>query len=213
MKKPGLVVVISSPSGAGKTTICRRLIERNDDFEFSISATTRPPRTTEKNGVDYYFMSGKEFLEAKKQGKFIETAKYLDHRYGTPAGFVSKSLTGGKIVLLDIDIQGGKTIKRKLPGAVAIFVVPPGKKELAGRLKGRSTDSLQAIKNRTRTALKELKKWRSYDYLVVNDDLDCAVNKIEMIINVERLKTERVADKKFWKKSLAKLLGLSGTRR
>jgi guanylate kinase len=213
MIRPGLVVVISSPSGTGKTTICRELIKKHKDFQFSISATTRPPRKNERNGIDYYFMTPEEFQKAKKAGNFIESAKYLNHWYGTPIAPLNEKVARGKVVLLDIDIQGGRALKRKLPQSVAIFVVPPSLTELKRRLKGRLTENAESRNKRLKAAIKELKSWIKYDYLVVNDDLSLAVDEISMIINVERFKISRLADKRYWKKSLITLLGLAGTRR
>lgn len=208
MIKPGLTVVISSPSGTGKTTICRKLLEKHDDFQFSISATTRPSRGTERNGIDYYFMTDKEFNKNKKARNFIETAKYLSHWYGTPIKQLQETIASGKVVLLDIDVQGGKSIKKRMPDAVTIFIVPPSLTELKQRLKNRLTETTEAQKKRIQTATKELKYWTGYDYIMVNDDLNSAVEQISMIINTERLKTGRLANKQYWKKSLIKLLGL-----
>jgi len=213
MLRPGLAVVISSPSGTGKTTICLNLIKKHQDFQYSISATTRPPRKNERNGIDYYFLTSSEFLKAKKAGKFIESARYLDNWYGTPLEPLHNNIACGKVTLLDIDIQGGKSIKKQLPEAVAIFLIPPSLTELKKRLKKRRTENLETRKKRFDIAMTELKSWSSYDYVVVNDNLDTAVNEISMIINAERYKTTRLTDKMYWNKSLVKLLGLSGTGR
>jgi len=213
MLRPGLAVVISSPSGTGKTTICLNLIKKHQDFQYSISATTRPPRKNERNGIDYYFLTSSEFLKAKKAGKFIESARYLDNWYGTPLEPLHNNIARGKVTLLDIDIQGGKSIKKQLPEAVAIFLIPPSLTELKKRLKKRRTENLETRKKRFDIAMTELKSWSSYDYVVVNDNLDTAVNEISMIINAERYKTTRLTDKMYWNKSLVKLLGLSGTGR
>ncbi len=213
MLKPGLAVVISSPSGTGKTTICHKLVQKHSDFQYSVSATTRLPRKNERNGVDYYFMPPEKFQEDVKSGKFIESAKYLGHYYGTPLKPVRKSVSEGKVILLDIDIQGGRLINKKLPDSVLIFIVPPSLTELKKRLKRRLTESADARNKRFEKAVTELKNWSRYDYIVVNDNLETAVSEISSIIMIERLKTSRLADKRYWKKSLVKLLGLSGTRR
>jgi len=213
MLKPGLTVVLSSPSGTGKTTICHRLIKDYDDYQFSISATTRLPRGQEKDGVDYCFMTEAAFLKARADGKFIETAQYLDHWYGTPLDPLKRAMDKGKVILLDIDIQGGGSIKRALPDAVAIFLVPPSSAELGKRLKGRKTENLLSIKKRLSMAIEELRVWPEYDYLVVNDNLKQAVTDVHRIVCAERLKTGRLADRRYWKKSLIKLLGLNGNRR
>jgi len=213
MIKPGLTVVVSSPSGTGKTTICHRLIEDYDDYQFSVSATTRKPRGRERNGVDYYFMTEGDFQKARTDGKFVETARYLDHWYGTPLEPLERAMNRGKIILLDIDIQGGKSIKRAMPGAVTIFLIPPGLAVLKKRLRGRKTEDLLSIKKRLSMSIKEICVWPKYDYLVVNDNLEQAVTDVHRIVCAERLKTSRLADKKYWKKSLIKLLGLNGNRR
>ncbi|MCP4581562.1 MAG: guanylate kinase [candidate division Zixibacteria bacterium] len=213
MIKPGLAVVISSPSGTGKTTICHRLIGDYGDYQFSVSATTRQPRGEEKDGVDYYFMAEDEFLKSRTSGKFIETAQYLNCWYGTPLAPLEKAVDQGKIILLDIDVQGGKSIKDVLPQAVMIFLVPPGAAELEKRLSGRKTEDQSRIKKRLDMSIKELGVWIEYDYIIVNDDLDRAVSDVHEIIKAERHKTSRLADKKYWKKSLIELLGLNGNRR
>jgi len=206
--KPGLAVVISSPSGTGKTTICRKLLEKHDDFQFSVSATTRPARQNERDGIDYFFMTENDFSRNKKAGNFIETAKYLNHWYGTPIKQLKETIAYGKVVLLDIDIQGGKSIKKIMPDAVAVFLMPPSMTELKRRLKKRLTETTEAQKKRIETAAEELKSWTEYDYITVNNNLNAAVEQISMIIKTERLKTKRLNDKQYWKKSLIKLLGL-----
>jgi len=208
MMKPGLAVVISSPSGTGKTTICRKLLEKHDDFQFSVSATTRPARQNERDGIDYFFMTENDFSRNKKAGNFIETAKYLNHWYGTPIKQLKETIAYGKVVLLDIDIQGGKSIKKIMPDAVAVFLMPPSMTELKRRLKKRLTETTEAQKKRIETAAEELKSWTEYDYITVNNNLNAAVEQISMIIKTERLKTKRLNDKQYWKKSLIKLLGL-----
>ncbi|MCD6160845.1 MAG: guanylate kinase [candidate division Zixibacteria bacterium] len=208
MMKPGLAVVISSPSGTGKTTICRKLLEKHDDFQFSVSATTRPARQNERDGIDYFFMTENDFSRNKKAGNFIETAKYLNHWYGTPIKQLKETIAYGKVVLLDIDIQGGKSIKKIMPDAVAVFLMPPSMTELKRRLKKRLTETTEAQKKRIETAAEELKSWTEYDYITVNNNLNVAVEQISMIIKTERLKTKRLNDKQYWKKSLIKLLGL-----
>jgi len=213
MIKPGLTVVISSPSGTGKTTICHKLIKDYADYQFSVSATTRPPRGQEKNGVDYYFMAKDDFLKAKADGKFIETALYLDNWYGTPLEPLQRAMNRGKIILLDIDIQGGGSIKQAITDAVTIFLIPPSPAVLKKRLKGRKTEDPLSIKKRLTMSIEELSVWPKYDYLVVNDNLEQAITDVHGIVCAERLRTGRLADKRYWKKSLIKLLGLNGNRR
>jgi guanylate kinase len=209
LPKPGLAVVISSPSGTGKTTICHALIKKHDDYQFSVSGTSRKPRGRETNGVDYWFMSRKQFVTNKKNGLFIETTEYLGNLYGTMRKPLELAVGHGKIILLDIDIRGGLSIKKAVPNAVAIFIAPPSFPELKRRLIDRRTENPEAQKKRLAEAWNELQKWNRYDYVVVNDNLKQAVMEVEMIIEAERKKTCRLAAKKFWSKSLIKPLGLN----
>ncbi|NLI15162.1 MAG: guanylate kinase [candidate division Zixibacteria bacterium] len=208
-RKPGLAVVISSPSGTGKTTICRALIDRNRDYEFSVSATSRKRRGLEKNGIDYWFLSREKFLDNKKRGHYIETTNYLGEFYGTPKRPLEKAIENGRVMLLDIDIRGGLSIKKAVPQSVAIFILPPSFAELKKRLKKRETDSPEAQKRRLEEAWNELAKWNHYDYAVVNDNLEKAILEVEMIIEAERKKTCRLDKSKFWPKSLIIPLGLN----
>jgi len=158
-------------------------------------------------------MTEDDFLKAKADGKFIETARYLNHWYGTPLEPLKRAMNKGKTILLDIDIQGGGSIKQAMPEAVTIFLVPPNLRILEKRLKGRKTEDLSSIKKRLSIAIEELSVWPKYDYLVVNDDLKQAVTDVHRIVCAERLRTSRLADKRYWKKTLTKLLGLNGNRR
>lgn len=212
-RKPGLAIVVSSPSGTGKTTICHRLIDRHPDYRFSISATTRQPRGNERHGKDYYFYSKKEFVEARKKGLLFESTNYLGNLYGTPKKPLLDAISRGQVMLLDIDIPGGLSVKKQLPDAVTIFLVPPDLQELRRRLTKRRTESRSALEARLRFAEDELKKWNQYEYVVVNDDLKTAVAQVEMIIEAERLKTKRKNEIKFWNRKLAKILGLAKTSR
>lgn len=198
MRQPGLVVVISSPSGAGKTTVCRRLVHKFKDYQFSISATTRKPRREEKDGVDYIFVTEDKFLKLRRAGFFIETAKYLGSWYGTPRAPLEKAVQRGKVMLLAIDVRGGKSIKRALKDAVLIFLAPPNLSELKKRLRNRHTEAPLSQEKRLNVAVKELKSMRSYDYVVINDVLKSAVEKIHWIIEAERHKVERLTGKKIW---------------
>ncbi len=208
-KKPGLAIVISSPSGTGKTTICRRLVRKHRDYRFSISATTRSPRGKERHGYDYYFYSKKDFLKAKRTGRLFETTNYLGNLYGTPKKPLLKAISQGRVILLDIDIPGGLAVKKQLPEAVTIFLVPPNMKELRRRLTMRRTETAAALKARLKSAAGELKRWNRYDYVVVNDDLKTAVRQVEAIIEAERLKSKRKGDSRYWNRKLALMLGLA----
>lgn len=211
--RPGIVAVISSPSGAGKTTICRQLVKKYSGYRYSISATARPPRKNEKNGVDYVFMSDAEFVKAARSKAFIESARYLNHWYGTPKRPLLEAIDRGDIMLLDIDVQGAAIIRRAMPHAVTIFVLPPSLRELKRRLLGRKTEDPIVARRRLAKALSEIKSWNSYDYVIINEKIGTAVKQIHNILTAESNKTVRLCDKKYWKKSLAKLLGLTGTRR
>jgi guanylate kinase len=208
IKLPGLVAILSSPSGTGKTTICRRLIERHRDYRFSISATTRPPRGKEKHGVDYYFISESEFDRMIQNNELAEWAYVFGHRYGTPFSEITEVVSHSKVLLCDIDVQGGMTLKEKYRQAVTVFLIPPSFSELRRRLFKRRTDSAEQRKLRMETAVKELGYWHRYDYIVLNEDLKMATNEVDMIITAERAKTIRRNERRFWKESQAKLLGL-----
>lgn len=190
----GFLVIISAPSGAGKTTICRQLLKRNPDLIYSISVTTRKPRGKEKNGKSYFFITEEQFKERIEQDYFAEWAIVHGNYYGTPKNFVDEQINRGKLVICDIDVQGGEKIINVYPNAVKIFILPPGWDELESRLRSRRTDSEQVIQKRLNNAKKELKHISHYEYLVINDDLVSTVQKIEKIIEVEKSSIERIAD-------------------
>jgi len=207
-KQPGLIVIISSPSGTGKTTICHKLIKRNADFVFSVSATTRPPRKKEKDGTDYYFLTEPHFSRMQKNNEFVEWANVFGFRYGTPRKQLKRALKDNRVLLCDVDIQGGMSIKKKYKDAVSIFVIPPSLTELKRRLFKRRTESPSQKKLRLQTAIKELRYWKYYDYLVLNDDLKVATDEIDMIIAAERMKAGRLKNSRLWSRARKKLLGL-----
>jgi guanylate kinase len=186
-----MLVVLSAPSGAGKTTICRELLKRHSNIQMSISATTRPRAQGERQGRDYFFLSKKEFETKIKEGWFVEWARVYDHYYGTPVEQVEKKLAQKKVVLFDIDIQGGQSIKKSYPDAVTIFILPPSVSALKQRLRSRSRDSTVEIDKRLSHALKEIEMRTKYDYTVVNKDIDRAVSQVETILEAESLKTSR----------------------
>jgi guanylate kinase len=208
---PGLIVVISSPSGTGKTTICHRLIIRHRDFVFSVSATTRPPRKNEKDGADYKFITDARFDKLVRKNEFAEWAEVFGYRYGTLKSEIDKALRNDRVVLCDVDIQGGMSIKKHFKDAVSIFIIPPSLTELKNRLFKRRTESSGQKKLRLETAIKELGYWKHYDYVVLNDELKVAVNEVDMIIAAERMKSSRLNDRRYWSASRKKLLGLQGT--
>jgi guanylate kinase len=181
----GKLIVISGPSGVGKGTICKLLLEKHPKrLVCSISATTRPPRAGEIDGVNYVFLSVAEFVQRIENDEFLEWAKVYDNYYGTLKSQVDSRLASGINVILEIDTVGGANVKAKLPQAISIFLLPPDEEELKRRLIGRATDSQDVIEKRLACLEKELKDGASYDYQVVNDDLDQAVAEIEKIISL-----------------------------
>lgn len=187
-----LLVVLSSPSGGGKTVIAEKLIKKHPEFSRSISVTTRRKRPGEKKGVHYYFVARADFQKKIKRGEFAEWAKVFGDYYGTPKKNIQKADGGKEVLLLVLDIQGGISIKYKYPQSVLIFILPPSLGELKKRLVKRGTDSPEIIKKRLKIALKEISFCKRYDYLVVNENLRKTVELIEKIIISEKQKTERV---------------------
>jgi len=191
MTEPGVLIVVSGPSGTGKGTICRALLKHRPDIFLSVSATTRPPRDGELNGVHYYFKD-KAAFEAMLEGEeLLEWALVYDNYYGTPRVPVAEALAAGKDVLLEIDIQGALKVKEKAPEGIYIFVVPPSLETLKARILGRGTDSMEVITKRTGKALEELAYLYEYDYVVVNDILEKAVAQVQCIITAEKSRTHR----------------------
>lgn len=188
----GLLVVISSPSGGGKTTICDRLREQNPSYQYSVSVTTRPRREVEVDGQHYCFVSQEEFRRLIKEGKFAEWARVHDHYYGTSQAFIDKILKNQQTSLFDLDIQGGLHLKEAYPQSVLIFILPPSMEVLETRLRSRKTDDHQIIQTRLENATAELKYWPQYDYVVINDHLDAAVKKVKAIIEAELCRVSRV---------------------
>lgn len=183
--------MVSSPSGAGKTSICRAVLAQDRNVAYSVSATTRPRRSREVNGRSYHFLSEPEFRRRLEQGELLEHARVYDHYYGTPRDNVLASFRRGKDVIADLDIQGMRSCKQKLPGTVAVFIVTPGLDELSQRLRRRGTESTEAIRRRQAEIQAELAAIPEFDYLVVNDRLGRAVEDVLSIIRAERLKTAR----------------------
>jgi guanylate kinase len=178
----GLLIVVSSPSGAGKTTLCHRLIDEFPDIVFSVSYTTRPRRRGEEEGVDYHFVDDAAFEQMIERNEFAEWAEVHQHRYGTTVEAVRQALEGGRHVLFDIDYQGGRQIKAKFEKeAVLVFVLPPSLTELEARLRKRATDAPDVIERRLHKAHDELKQYGLYQYLIVNDDLPRAYDKLRAI--------------------------------
>lgn len=187
MKKKGLLIVLSGFSGAGKGTIMKELIQRYPYF-LSVSATTRLPRPGETDGVEYYFHTKEQFEEMIERGELIEWAEYVGNYYGTPKKNVEQQLAEGKDVLLEIEMQGGMLVKEQFPDAVLLFVTPPSFDELEKRLIGRGTETDEQIKKRMLRATQEVEYMDSYDYLVINDDLEETVTTVHSIIQNEHFR-------------------------
>jgi guanylate kinase len=191
-KRRGLLLLISSPSGAGKTSLSRRLVADHADLALSISATTRPPRPGEEHAREYYFVSEGEFDRMVENGELLEWAHVHEHRYGTPRAPVMAALDEGKDILFDIDWQGAKSIAGNAPeDSVRIFILPPSMRELSRRLHARAQDSAPVIEGRLRRAYGEIAQWRLYDYVLVNVDYDHAYADLAHIYHAERLKRDR----------------------
>ena len=192
LKRRGLLLVLSSPSGAGKTTLSRRLLERDKQFEMSVSVTTRRPRKGEVHGVDYHFIDDQQFVRMVEQGELLEWAEVFGHRYGTPKARVEAVIASGRDMLFDIDWQGTQQLSQVMGGdVVRVFVLPPSVEELRRRLIGRAQDSPMVVAKRMAEASTEISHWPEYDYVVVNSDLDEADRQIDAILSAERLRPRR----------------------
>ena len=192
LNERGLLVVISGPSGVGKGTVRRALFDMpNHDLVYSVSMTTRPPRPGEIDGVDYYFVSKETFLKRIKEDKFLEWAEFVGNYYGTPRDKVEEQLDRGKEVVLEIEVDGALQVRKQMNDAVFIFLVPPGRKALYQRLLNRGTEDQKLIDARMKKAEKEFTLAHKYDYIVVNDEVNNAADRIMAIIRAEHAKTER----------------------
>jgi guanylate kinase len=188
----GLVLIISSPSGAGKTTICKKLIEEVNNLNLSVSVTTRLKRSDEVDGKDYFFRSDKEFDDMVAQEKFLEHAKVFDHSYGTLKSEIDTKIINGINVIVDIDWQGTRQIEQHIPDdIVKIFILPPSIKELEKRLGTRATESQDSFKKRMSEARKEISHYSEYDFIIINEDIQESVNKIKTILHSESLRRHR----------------------
>lgn len=191
INRKGLLLVVSGPSGAGKGTICKALLNKNDQIKLSVSATTRKPRTGEVHGVNYFFLEKEEFTTMIENGEFLEYAQIYDNFYGTPKAAIIECLEKGQDVILEIEMQGAKQIKEVYPEGVFIFVLPPSLEELKSRIVGRGTETAEEIEKRFSCAFEEINQIVNYDYFIVNEDVDKSVNDIEAIICAEKNKVTR----------------------
>ena len=192
LNRRGVLFVLSSPSGAGKTTISRMMLEADKDIALSISATTRPPRPGEVDGVQYHFVDVDRFKQMAADGEFLEWAHVFGHRYGTPRARVEELLDAGKDVLFDIDWQGAQQLYQEAgPDVVRVFVLPPTMEELERRLRSRGTDSDEVIAARMERAANEISHWDGYDYVLINDNVEGCFDEVRAILRAERLKRRR----------------------
>lgn len=189
-KQRGQLIVLSGPSGVGKSTVIAELLSERPDMYFSVSFTTRGPRVGEADGVNYYFVSKETFEDMISRDEFLEYAQYVDNYYGTSLKLIQEKLEAGTDVLLDIEVQGAAKVREKCPDAVLIFIVPPSFEELSRRLHGRHTDGEEVIQGRLQKAREEWKEIPNYDYLVVNDKVPQAAGEIMAILTAEGCRTK-----------------------
>ena len=191
LNRKGLLLVVSGPSGAGKGTICKALLNKNDQIKLSVSATTRKPRNGEVHGVNYFFIEKEEFTKMIENGEFLEYAQIYDNFYGTPKAAIIECLEKGQDVILEIEMQGARQIKEVYPEGVFIFVLPPSLEELKSRIVGRGTETQEEIEKRFSCAFEEINQIVNYDYFIVNEDIEKSVSDVEAIICAEKNKVTR----------------------
>ena len=191
LNRKGLLLVVSGPSGAGKGTICKALLNKNDQIKLSVSATTRKPRNGEVHGVNYFFIEKEEFTKMIENGEFLEYAQIYDNFYGTPKAAIIECLEKGQDVILEIEMQGARQIKEVFPEGVFIFVLPPSLEELKSRIVGRGTETQEEIEKRFSCAFEEINQIVNYDYFIVNEDIEKSVSDVEAIICAEKNKVTR----------------------
>ena len=194
MKEKGLLIVLSGPSGVGKGSVRKAVFSRPDvQYAYSISMTTRAPRDGEVNGVDYFFKTKTEFEHLIEEGKLLEYAQYVGNYYGTPVDYVQQQLEEGKDVFLEIEVQGAKQVREKFPEGLFIFLMPPSLDELKKRIVLRGTESQELIQHRMKAAREEIELVHMYDYVVVNDTIELACQRINAIVQAEHLRSDRIA--------------------
>ncbi|MFQ3543390.1 guanylate kinase [Halobacillus rhizosphaerae] len=189
----GILFILSGPSGVGKGTVRKALFDQSTDLRYSISMTTREPREGEVDGQDYFFKSREEFETLISEGQLIEHAEYVGNYYGTPREYVEKTIDEGKDVFLEIEVQGALQVRENFPQGVFIFLIPPSLEELKDRIVNRGTETADKVKNRLHAAKEEIDMMDAYDYVVVNDEIDHAVSKVQSIVVSEHCKRERVS--------------------
>ncbi|MCX7695560.1 MAG: guanylate kinase [Caloramator sp.] len=192
MKNKGLLIVISGPSGAGKGTICRALLEKHPEIKLSVSCTTRSPRQNEVEGINYYFISKDKFKEMIDKDEFLEYAEVYDNYYGTPRKNVERILNEGNDIILEIDIQGALKVKEKYPEGVFVFIMPPSMEELKNRIKKRGSETEESLLKRFKSAFQEINYVANYNYVIVNDVVEDAVKRLESIIVAEKCRVDRL---------------------
>lgn len=193
-KKQGLLIIISAPSGAGKGSVINELLKMDNNLWLSISATSRPMRTNDEEGKTYYFYTKEEFENKIKEDYFLEYASYAGNYYGTPKKYIKEKIDSGKDVILEIEIQGAMQVKKLIPEALCIFIMPPSLKELKKRLIGRNTDTKDKILERFKIAYQEMNEVTKYNYVVVNNEIDVAADKILSIIKAEKCRVDRIEE-------------------
>jgi len=195
MADRGLLLILSGPAGVGKGTVCKALREHMPNLVYSVSATTRQPRPGEVEGVNYFFKTKEEFRRMIEQDELLEWAEYVGNYYGTPRAFVDSMLESGRDVILEIEVQGALQVKEKFPQGTFLFLAPPDLEELENRIVGRGTESEETIRKRMEVARAEIELMDHYDYVVVNDEIEWACDRIQAIITAEHLKRERQVHK------------------
>ena len=194
-KEKGLLLVLSGPAGVGKGTVCGALRQENTSVQYSVSATTRSPREGEQDGVNYFFKTREQFEKMIEQDQLLEWAEYVGNYYGTPIEYVRETLDSGQDIILEIEVQGALKVRERFPEGVFIFLMPPSLAELRSRIVGRGTETEDIINKRMTVAREEIDMMKKYDYVVENDQVDLAVERIKSIVTAEHCKRERLIEK------------------
>ncbi|KMK77154.1 guanylate kinase [Alkalihalobacillus pseudalcaliphilus] len=194
-KEKGLLIVLSGPAGVGKGTVCGALRQQDTDIQYSVSATTRKPRQGEVDGVNYFFKEKEHFEEMIKNDQLLEWAEYVGNYYGTPVDYVRETINKGQDIILEIEVQGALKVRERFPEGVFIFLMPPSLAELRSRIVGRGTETEEIINKRMTVAKEEIDMMKRYDYVVENDEVHLAVERIKAIVTAEHCKRERLIEK------------------